>query len=227
MAAKADVQANLQVTMTAQDVIALLRKADMHLMETLGALRLVAGSDILINNDRFNVLMPTPFVTNILAQTPATPAQLAAIKVATDQDAKAIAGGALFAIGTDVPLNAPGITNHTNLMALGLSMSNFLAMQAITINAAVMSFKDNDLGSVEIGKLADLTIVEGNPLDDLKYAANVKYVVKNGIVYTLPQIMAPFQSTAQLEARRNALMLFDKACAHDYNNCRQEPVDGD
>ena len=43
-----------------------------------------------------------------------------------------------------------------------------------------MAFVDKDLGTVEVGKLADLTIVRGDPLADLKAAANVEYVVKNG-----------------------------------------------
>ncbi len=164
-----------------QDVNALLGPGDVHLMETLGSIRLAAQSPILLSGDRFNVLMPIPYVSGLLAQNPPTPAQLATLKIATDDDARAIEAGALFAIGTDVPLNPPGVQNHASLMALGLSMSNHLALQALTINAAKMSFKDKELGSVEVGKLADLTIVDGNPLDDLKYAAAVHYVVKNGV----------------------------------------------
>ena len=57
----------------------------------------------------------------------------------------------------------------------------------------------------------DLTIVDGNPLDDLKYAAAVHYVVKNGVPYSLEQIMAPFKSPVQLAARRKALVAFDTA----------------
>jgi len=158
-------------------------------------------------------------VSSLLAQQPGTPAQLATLKIATDDDARAIAAGALFAQGTDVPLNPPGVTNHSNLMALGKSMSNFQAMQAITINAAKMAFKDKDLGSVEVGKLADLTIVDGDPLQDLKYAAAVHWVVKNGVVYSLDQIIAPFKSPAQMAARRKALVAFDKACKEDSRNC--------
>jgi Tol biopolymer transport system component len=202
-----------------QDVNALVGTGEMHLTETLSANRLAAQSQILLGGDRFNVLMPIPYVSSLLAMTPATPAQIAAIKVATDDDARAIAAGALFAQGTDVPLNPPGVTNHSNLMALGLSMSNYQALQAITINAAKMSYKDKDLGTVEVGKLADLTIVDGNPLQDLKYAAAVHYVVKNGVVYTLDQIIAPFKSPVQMAARRKALVAFDKACKQDSRNC--------
>jgi Tol biopolymer transport system component len=202
-----------------QDVNALVGLGEVHLTETLSANQLAAQSPILLSGDRFNVLMPIPYVSNLLALTPATPAQIAAIKVATDDDARAIAAGALFAQGTDVPLNPPGVTNHSNMMALGLSMSNYQALQAFTINAARIAYKDKDLGSVEVGKLADLTIVDGNPLQDLKYAAAVHYVVKNGVVYTLDQIIAPFKSPVQMAARRKALVAFDKACKQDSRNC--------
>jgi len=205
-----------------QDVNALVGLGQVHLTETLSANFLAAQSPILLGGDRFNVLMPIPYVSSLLAQQPGTPAQLANLKIATDDDARAIAAGALFAQGTDVPLNPPGVTNHSNLMALGRSMSNFQALQAITINAAKMSFKDKDLGSVEVGKLADLTIVDGDPLQDLKFAAAVHWVVKNGVVYTLDQIIAPFKSQVQMAARRKALVAFDKACKEDSRNCFTE-----
>jgi hypothetical protein len=205
-----------------QDVNALVGAGEVHLMETLGSIRLAAQSPILLSGDRFNVLMPVPYVSNLLSQVPPTPAQLATLKIATDNDARAIEAGALFAIGTDVPLNPPGVQNHASLMALGLSMSNHLALQAFTINAAKMSFKDADLGSVEKGKLADLVIVDGNPLDDLKQAAAVRYVVKNGVVYSLDEIIAPFKSPVQLAARRKALVALENACKQDAKNCYQE-----
>jgi len=205
-----------------QDVNALVGPGDVHLMETLGSIRMAAQSPILLGGDRFNVLMPIPYVSNLLSQTPPTPAQLATLKIATDDDKRAIDAGALFAIGTDTPLNPPGVSNHASLLALGLSMSNHEALQALTINAAKMSFKDKDLGTVEPGKLADLTIVDGNPLDDLKYAAAVHWVVKNGVVYSLDQIIAPFKSPVQLAARRKALVAFDEACKKDASNCYNE-----
>ena len=205
-----------------QDVNALVGTGEVHLTETLGANFLAAQSPILLGGDRFNVLMPIPYVSSLLALQPGTPAQLANLKIATDDDARAIAAGALFAQGTDVPLNPPGVTNHANMMALGVSMSNFQVLQAFTINAAKMSFKDTDLGSVEVGKLADLTIVDGDPLQDLKFAAATHWVVKNGVVYSLDQIIAPFKSPAQMAARRKALVAFDKACKKDSSNCYTE-----
>ena len=53
-------------------------------------------------------------------------------------------------------------------------------IQAATINVARTFHKDNDYGSVEPGKVADLSIVEGNPLQDMWATTNVKMVVTNG-----------------------------------------------
>ena len=45
---------------------------------------------------------------------------------------------------------------------------------------------------MEPGKLADLAIVAGDPLKDIKAAADVKLVVKDGRVYSIEELMAPF-----------------------------------
>ncbi len=109
--------------------------------------------------------------------------------------------GGLVALGTDSPLVAPGIALHTGLRAGGLAYSNHQALQNVTINAAKMAFVDKDLGTVEVGKVADLTIVRGDPVADLKNAAKVEYVMKNGVTYTQAQILAPFKTPLAMSAR--------------------------
>ena len=54
------------------------------------------------------------------------------------------------------------------------------AIQAATINPARVFKKDADYGSVELGKIADLSIIEGDPLEDIWMTQNVKMVVKDG-----------------------------------------------
>ena len=125
----------------------------------------------------------------------------------------------MLALGTDSPLVAPGIALHTNLRAGGMAYSNHQALQNVTINAAKMAFVDKDLGTIEVGKLADLAIVRGNPLTDLKNAANVEYVVKNGVTYSLSQILAPFKTPLALAARRKAIYAYNKLCAKDAQSC--------
>ena len=56
------------------------------------------------------------------------------------------------------------------------------AIQSATINVAKTFGKDKDYGSVEVGKVADLSIIEGDPLDDIWMTQNVKMVVMDGKV---------------------------------------------
>ena len=51
------------------------------------------------------------------------------------------------------------------------------AIQAATLNVAKTFKKDKDYGSVEPGKVADLSIVEGDPLEDIWMTQNVKMVI--------------------------------------------------
>ena len=57
------------------------------------------------------------------------------------------------------------------------------ALRAATANGAHYLGLDADVGSVEVGKLADFAIVAGNPLDDLSVSQNVRYTVLGGRVY--------------------------------------------
>ena len=56
------------------------------------------------------------------------------------------------------------------------------ALQGATLWAAEALGQQKDLGSVEPGKLADFTIVEGNPLTDIGATKNVRMVIKDGQV---------------------------------------------
>jgi len=62
------------------------------------------------------------------------------------------------------------------------------AMQAIqsgTIAGAKLLRQEKDLGTVEKGKIADLVAVAGDPIQDIKLLQDVKFVMKDGVVYKL------------------------------------------
>jgi imidazolonepropionase-like amidohydrolase len=42
---------------------------------------------------------------------------------------------------------------------------------------------DKDIGSIETGKLADLAVIDGNPLADVRVSENVRYTMVNGRLY--------------------------------------------
>jgi len=70
-------------------------------------------------------------------------------------------------------------------------MTELEALRAATWNGAVYLGMENDIGSIEEGKLADLVVLTENPLDDIRNSESVETVVLNGRVYdaaTLDQI---------------------------------------
>ena len=102
--------------------------------------------------------------------------------------AEGYGGADLLVIGTDEPVYTtllPGFAYHRELMAMvyaGIPAADVL--KAATINGARALGVDEKLGSVEVGKLADLVVVRGNPLEDIKTARNIHLVIKNGELHS-------------------------------------------
>ena len=85
-----------------------------------------------------------------------------------------------------------GLGAHWELWMLQQGgMTNLEALQAATIAGARYLGLDKDLGSLETGKLADLVVLDGNPLADIRQSQTVRMVMANGRLYdaaTLNQI---------------------------------------
>ena len=54
------------------------------------------------------------------------------------------------------------------------------ALQAATINAAKMTGREKDLGTVEVGKLADLVVLDADPLANMSNLRKIAFVLKGG-----------------------------------------------
>jgi adenine deaminase len=62
-------------------------------------------------------------------------------------------------------------------------MSNFEALKTATINPAQSLGLDKWIGSLEPGKLADLIIMDKNPLDNIRNTESIRYTMVNGRLY--------------------------------------------
>jgi imidazolonepropionase-like amidohydrolase len=107
--------------------------------------------------------------------------------------ASVLHGGGIVATGTDSPLADVATAFHLALRAeVKYGLSPCEALQTATILPAKAFGVDQDLGTVEAGKIADLAIVDGNPLHHIEDVANVRSVMKDGRVYSVVELMAPF-----------------------------------
>jgi len=90
--------------------------------------------------------------------------------------------------GTKVNLGAhgqlQGLGAHWELwMLVQGGMTPMQAIRCATINGAAYLGMDKEIGSLEVGKLADLIVINENPLDDIRNSDKIKYVMLNGRLY--------------------------------------------
>jgi imidazolonepropionase-like amidohydrolase len=96
-------------------------------------------------------------------------------------------GGPLITVGTDNPTSGPdlaGFAYHRELQAIVYAgLSPIAALKAATINGARALGVGDRLGSIEAGKWADLCVTNGNPLERIEDARQVRLVMKSGQIY--------------------------------------------
>jgi len=96
-------------------------------------------------------------------------------------------GGDLLTLGTDhnsAGEYLPGFSVHRELHAYVMAgLPPAAALRAGTINGARALGLADRLGSIVVGKWADLFVVAGNPLEDIRHTRNVRHVIKAGERY--------------------------------------------
>ena len=96
---------------------------------------------------------------------------------------KAIAAGVKIACGTDAPAIPHG-QNARELVALvNRGMKPIQALRAATVTSAELIERDDELGRLEPGFLADVIAVPGDPSEDISATLDVRFVMKDGRIY--------------------------------------------
>jgi Tol biopolymer transport system component len=97
----------------------------------------------------------------------------------------AMNAGALVVAGTDTP---NGLNLHGELTAyVAAGMTAYQALRTATANSA--EALGLDAGVIEPGKLADIVVVEGNPLENIANAHRVRRVIANGRLFEIDQLV--------------------------------------
>ena len=78
----------------------------------------------------------------------------------------------------------PGIQLHWEIWLLNQGgLSPYDALSSATIHAAEGLGLQNDLGSLEKGKIADLLILDKDPMQDIENTLTIQATIKNGVIY--------------------------------------------
>lgn len=84
--------------------------------------------------------------------------------------------------------HGPTSVREVELLVLA-GMTPLEAIKSSTSIPSEMLEMTNDIGTIEEGKVADIIIVEGNPINDIKALKNIKWTIKNGVAKTPKQWM--------------------------------------
>ncbi|MDQ8702876.1 amidohydrolase family protein [Streptomyces sp. LHD-70] len=192
---------------SAQDVTEIYTHGDFHLVATpFTAAPLIGADPSLARDERVTRLMPPWDVATVEegAAKPPTEAQLATIRSEVRIYHRILSHGGLVALGTDQPLVAVGLHLHLALRALhryGLSPAE--ALRTATVLPARAFGAERDLGTLEVGRCADLVVVDGDPFTDFDSLVRTESVLRGGVPYTQRELVAAFPAP-HATARRAA-----------------------
>jgi Tol biopolymer transport system component/imidazolonepropionase-like amidohydrolase len=184
-----------------EDVIQIVARSGMTITPTavltLGGLPgMLARDPSIVQDRRSQALSPAWVVAAMRASSgpagggPAADpqARAQAARRASDNLLKLLKAGARIVAGVDSPLVPYGISLHAELEAyVAAGFTPFQALQTATVNTAELL--NAEIGVIEAGRLADLVMVEGDPLADIRAARNVRKVIKNGEVFDVEELL--------------------------------------
>ncbi|MFN8582056.1 MAG: amidohydrolase family protein [Gemmatimonadaceae bacterium] len=111
--------------------------------------------------------------------------------------------GVPLTAGTDMsnPWTVPGASFHRELQLLSAAgIPNLEVLRIATRNGAWSLGLETEIGSVAVGKVADLVVLTGDPVQDIQNTRRIAYVVQGGVVST-PEALLPPTVRARVHAR--------------------------
>jgi hypothetical protein len=194
-----------------QDVIDLFNASGAARTPTLFVSQVMFAEDrSLVDDHRVRTLYPSWEYTSLeAAVTTATTVDQTSnrrnLANQVQQIAAMVRRGGLVVTGTDSPIDHTAVSTHMNLRAMvAYGLTPYEAL--VTATSAAGRFLGEPLGQVAPGSYADLVVLGGNPLNDIKQAANVRSVVASGQVYGVDELLSPFETRAATAISPNRML---------------------
>lgn len=139
-------------------------------------------SDV-VNDPKLNRFTPRDVVERKALRRPGwwAPSQWS-FSLFAEQAAKVVAAGGRVGMGSHGQLQGLGAQWEIWNIASG-GMPKYDVLRVATIFGAEAIGHEKDIGTLEAGKLADLQVLDRNPLDDIKNTNTIRFVMKNGRLY--------------------------------------------
>ncbi|MEV8533748.1 amidohydrolase family protein [Streptomyces sp. NPDC051211] len=185
---------------TYQDTVEVYARGGFDLIATpFTALPLIGADPAAAADRRVTDMMPPWDVAALktAAARPPSSEELAVLEREVGVYRRVLRGGGRVALGSDAPITPVGLHLHLALRALhryGLSAAE--ALTTVTRTPARVFGVEDRLGTVEPGKLADLTVVDGDPFADFAALIRVRASVRGGTVHERRALEAAFAGTA-------------------------------
>jgi len=131
--------------------------------------------------------VPTFTIFEYFAEHAATPARAAheheMLDLKVQDFRKQVAAGVPMAVGSDVGPFPHGTQAREFVLMVKYGMSPLAVLQADLLNGAKLLGWERQIGALEVGYLADIVAVSGDPLQNISALGNVSFVMKGGVVY--------------------------------------------
>ena len=150
----------------------------------------IADADLKTMAARGTYYVPTIFVGEYVAQGRAAegaPVWVQMLKIHEDTFRRAMKAGVKIAFGTDAggfDWKVNPAKEFSSMVKFGMSPGQ--AIRSATVTAAELLGMQDKVGTIEVGKWADIVAVPGDPLGDVSALEKVDFVMKGGVVYRKP-----------------------------------------
>lgn len=179
------------------DVVRMFAASEMRRTPTLfNSGTLYREDDSLVRDARVRTLNPTWRLAELekeadTARTEDQAVTRADLKRRVEQCLAITRAGGYIIMGTDSPIDDLAVSSHMNLRAM--VAYGYTPREALmTATSAAGRYLARPLGVLRTGMLADLVVVDGDPLERIEDAANVTTTIVGGRVHTVTDLVAPY-----------------------------------